>query len=147
MINILEHITLQPFALAYLARQDMNHAAWQYRTWLLCWRCYVDVFNWQYALWQGNTGICLRFCYNMQRGNRNILPNFVAGYRRIFHIKIAQAVCFLRGGNLKKFFLIYTGRFIMFSVITNIYNKKTKGPNLMELFTVKGKRKKVLSDN
>jgi hypothetical protein len=22
----------------------------------------------------------------------------------------------------------YTGRFIMFSVITNIYNKKTKGP-------------------
>ena len=28
------------------------------------------------------------------------------------------------------------GRFIMFSVITNIYNKKTKGPTLMELFTV-----------
>jgi hypothetical protein len=25
-----------------------------------------------------------------------------------------------------------TGRFIMFSVITNIYNKKTKGPTLME---------------
>ena len=29
----------------------------------------------------------------------------------------------------------YTGRFIMFSVITNIYNKKTKGPTLMKLFT------------
>jgi hypothetical protein len=29
----------------------------------------------------------------------------------------------------------YTGRFIMFFVITNIYNKKTKGPTLMELFT------------
>jgi hypothetical protein len=29
----------------------------------------------------------------------------------------------------------YTGRFIMFSVITNIYNKKTKGPTSMELFT------------
>jgi len=28
-----------------------------------------------------------------------------------------------------------TGCFIMFSVITNIYNKKTKGPTLMELFT------------
>ena len=28
-----------------------------------------------------------------------------------------------------------TGHFIMFSVITNIYNKKTKGPTLMELFT------------
>jgi len=30
----------------------------------------------------------------------------------------------------------------MFSVITNIYNKKSKGPNLMELFTATGKRKK-----
>ena len=27
----------------------------------------------------------------------------------------------------------------MFSVITNIYNKKTKGPILMELFTATGK--------
>ena len=27
----------------------------------------------------------------------------------------------------------------MFSVITNIYNKKTKGPTLMELFTDTGK--------
>ena len=33
----------------------------------------------------------------------------------------------------------YTGRFIMFSVITNIYNKKTNGPTLMELFTATGK--------
>jgi hypothetical protein len=30
----------------------------------------------------------------------------------------------------------------MFSVITNIYNKKTKGPILMELFTATGKLKK-----
>ena len=30
----------------------------------------------------------------------------------------------------------------MFSVITNIYNKKTKGPTLMELLTVTGKLKK-----
>ena len=30
----------------------------------------------------------------------------------------------------------------MFSVITNIYNKKTKGPTLMELFTATGKLKK-----
>ena len=36
----------------------------------------------------------------------------------------------------------YTGRFIMFSVITNICNKKTKGPTLMELFTATGKVKK-----
>jgi hypothetical protein len=37
----------------------------------------------------------------------------------------------------------YTGRFIMFSVITNIYNKKTKGLTLMELFTDTGKLKRV----
>jgi len=30
----------------------------------------------------------------------------------------------------------------MFSVITNIYNKKNKGLTLMELFTAKGKLKK-----
>ena len=35
-----------------------------------------------------------------------------------------------------------TGLFIMFSVITNIYNKKAKGPTLMELFTATGKLKK-----
>ena len=33
----------------------------------------------------------------------------------------------------------------MFSMITNIYNKKTKGPTLMELFTATGKLKKFLS--
>ena len=31
----------------------------------------------------------------------------------------------------------------MFSVITNIYNKKTKGPTLMELFRATGKLKKL----
>jgi len=30
----------------------------------------------------------------------------------------------------------------MFFMITNIYNKKTKGPTLMELFTATGKLKK-----
>jgi len=38
--------------------------------------------------------------------------------------------------------LSYTGHFIMFFVITNIYNKKTKGPTLMELFTATGKVEK-----
>ena len=37
----------------------------------------------------------------------------------------------------------YTGRFIIFSVITNIYTKKTKGSILMELFTATGKLKKL----
>jgi hypothetical protein len=31
----------------------------------------------------------------------------------------------------------------MFSVITNIYNKKAEGPTLMELFTTTGKLKKM----
>jgi len=31
----------------------------------------------------------------------------------------------------------------MFSLITNIYNKKTKGPTSMELFTATGKLKKI----
>ena len=38
--------------------------------------------------------------------------------------------------------IINTGLFIMFSMIINIYNKKTKGPTLMELFTATGKLKK-----
>jgi hypothetical protein len=36
----------------------------------------------------------------------------------------------------------YTGHFVTFSMITNIYNKRTKGPTLMELFTATGKLKK-----
>jgi hypothetical protein len=40
-----------------------------------------------------------------------------------------------------------TGRFIMLSVITNIYNKKTKGATLMEFFTATGKLKKFFVDN
>ena len=35
-----------------------------------------------------------------------------------------------------------TGRFILFSGITNIYDKKTKEPTLMELFTATGKLEK-----
>jgi hypothetical protein len=41
-----------------------------------------------------------------------------------------------------KFYYTNTGRFIIFSVITNIYNKKTKGSTIMELFTATGKLKK-----
>jgi len=37
---------------------------------------------------------------------------------------------------------VYSGRFIMFSMVTNIYNKKTKGPTLMEFFTAAGNLKK-----
>jgi hypothetical protein len=43
-------------------------------------------------------------------------------------------------------YAIYTGSFIMFSVITNIYNQKTKGPTLMELFTATGKLNKFFDN-
>jgi hypothetical protein len=46
--------------------------------------------------------------------------------------------CFYHKAETVNFFN-YTGSFIMFSVITDIYNKKTKGPTLMELFTAIGK--------
>ena len=35
----------------------------------------------------------------------------------------------------------------MFSLITNVYNKKTKGPTLMGLFTATGKLKEYFFDN
>jgi hypothetical protein len=41
----------------------------------------------------------------------------------------------------------YTGRFIRFSVITNVYNKKTKVPTLMEFFTGTGQLKKAFFDD
>jgi hypothetical protein len=40
-----------------------------------------------------------------------------------------------------------TGPFVMFSMITNIYNKKTKGPTLMEFFTATGKVNKFFFYN
>jgi hypothetical protein len=46
-----------------------------------------------------------------------------------------------------KIFPKYTGHFIKFSMITNIYSKKTKGPTLMEFFTATGKLKKIFFDN
>ena len=70
----------------------------------------------------------------------------------VFHCPAAFLV--IRTGNYTKRYktsaynwVFHTGRFIMFSVITNIYNKKTKGPTLMELLTTKGKLRKVLFDN
>ena len=56
------------------------------------------------------------------------------------HNYIIFNVLLLLANNIK----YYTGRFIMFSVITNIYNKKTEGPTLMELFTGHRKIEKFL---
>ena len=38
--------------------------------------------------------------------------------------------------------ITYTWLFLLFSVIVNIYNKKTEAPTVMELFTTTGKVKK-----
>jgi hypothetical protein len=43
--------------------------------------------------------------------------------------------------------VIYTGRYMIFSANTNIYNKKTKEPTLMEFFTATGKLKRFFFDN
>ena len=63
-------------------------------------------------------------------------------YRIVLFILI-----FYRKKNVKFVVLCNTGRFIMFSVITNIYSKKTKRPNLMEFFTATGKLKKFFFYN
>jgi hypothetical protein len=49
--------------------------------------------------------------------------------------------------NLLCFVAAHTVRFIMFSVFTNIYNKKTKGPTLIDLFTATGKLKQLVLTN
>ena len=64
--------------------------------------------------------------------------------------EICKCVCFLsRMYPIKTLIWMHysfvfnnTGHFIMFSLITNIYNKKTKGPTLMGLSTAIGKMKK-----
>jgi len=52
----------------------------------------------------------------------HVLGIFVAHHQEVYCIYIYIYI------------YMYTGRFIMFSVITNIYNKKTKEPTLMEVF-------------
>jgi len=60
----------------------------------------------------------------------------------IFGLPLRLSDIFLFIGRTQRDMIKNTGRFIMFSVITNIYNKKIKGPTLMELFTATGKLKK-----
>jgi hypothetical protein len=55
--------------------------------------------------------------------------------------KLNKGSCYIMLFVYIKFY--YTGRFIIFSVITNIYEKKTKVPTLVKLFTVTGKLKKL----
>ena len=51
----------------------------------------------------------------------------------------------LQGYRIQLYFVhSNTGRFILISTNTNICNKKTKGPTLMELLTATGKLKKII---
>jgi hypothetical protein len=57
----------------------------------------------------------------------------------IINKTVIRTVIAMRKANLA----IIQGVYIMFSVITNIYNKKTEGPNLMKLFTAAKKTEKA----
>ena len=56
-------------------------------------------------------------------------------------VSLQSSAMISSGSKLLFLLTTHTGRFIVFSVITNIYNKKTKGPTLMELFKSTGKQK------
>ena len=70
------------------------------------------------------------------------VPHLVKKYPDIWGNPKCSLSCSKQPATCNCLELINTGRFIMFSMITNIYNKKTKGPTLMELFTDTGKLKK-----
>jgi hypothetical protein len=63
------------------------------------------------------------------------------------HLSLHDFIILSNGCDLTSKSPKYTGHFIMLSVITNIYNKKTKESTLMELFTATGKLKKYFFDN
>jgi hypothetical protein len=81
------------------------------------------------------------------------VPGFVSSFNKFIFIPFLPLLnkCMIYGVLLEqsvvisppKEFTPCTGLFIMFSVVTNIYNKKTKGPTLMEFFTATGKLKNI----
>ena len=88
--------------------------------------------------------ICLKFVFLHEDGGRKLVftvdnyINHTVSYLR----RIEPSFLISPKRPLRHLYKNYTRRFIMFSVITNIYNKKAKGPTLMELFTATGKLKK-----
>jgi hypothetical protein len=60
----------------------------------------------------------------------------------LFHSKFPQMLHRTQAGFKLPIVFNYTGCFVVLSMITNVYNKKTKGLTLMELFTAIGKLKK-----
>jgi hypothetical protein len=78
--------------------------------------------------------------------NRPTAPNICIFITLICLQEVKNSIYFNRHATCisVRFPCNYTGRFMMFSAITNIYNKQTKGPNLMELFTATEKLKKFL---
>ena len=74
-----------------------------------------------------------------------MLWSFVWEFHYVIQLALLQVLTTQAGKCPVTMCKINTGRFIIFSVIRNIYNKKTKGPTLMELFTATGKLKKMLT--
>ena len=74
--------------------------------------------------------------------NIRVYSLLLLGYKPVQNFTVLNTA-----GNCNTMVLYYTGRSIMFSVITNIYNNKTKGHTLMELFTATGKLKTFFFDN
>jgi hypothetical protein len=68
-------------------------------------------------------------------------PNYLKNHRR--YVSVDQEPSSSQLQSLVIVYIVHnTGHFIMFYMITNIYNKKTKGPTLMEFFTATEKLKK-----
>jgi hypothetical protein len=100
------------------------------------------------------SGKDFHLCVCLQRRNEDsCLFVSLRGYDLQFHL-MCGSLCYFSCKFIKGFVCKInnnnnnntTVRFITFFVITNIYNKKTKGPTLMELFTATGKLKLEIFD-
>ena len=107
------------------------------------WRCQIQAVRW---LSESSSGSCLIAEVTLMLA---ISDRCVFTYYR-FHVFVNQYLLTtdkIHSSHQCRYIIFYTGRFIMFSVVTDIYSKKTKGPTLMELFTATGKLKKFFFDN
>ena len=113
-------------------------------TFLWAWCMGLYLFEAYLQLISNNTGRFIMFSmianiYNKKTKGPTLMEFFTATrkLKRFFFWQLEMFDMCTRGDTA------HIDRILKFSVITNIYNKKTKGPTLMELFTATGKMKKV----